>query len=209
MTTKPHDSHHHGHGRDLYGNPEDLAAYLERIEASERADWQKPDEVVQALELKPGQIACEIGAGPGYFALRLGRAVGEQGTVFAVEVEPRILEVLRERVAHSDLRNVVPVLGLAEDPMLPPASCDLILTINTFHHLENGIGYLKRLVRSLKPGGRIVNIDFHKREMPMGPPAELKVDRDEFLQSARAAGLELVAEPTFLEFQYFLVLQPK
>src|SRR6267378_5705350 len=168
----------------------------------------KPDEVVRALGLRPGQAACDVGAGPGYFSLRLARAVGEAGHVYAVDVEPRILAVLRERVRSSNARNVTPVLSLPDDALLPAASCDLILIVDTYHHFPDGPEYLRRLMRALRPGGRIANVDFHKRELPVGPPPEHKVAREAFLADAAAAGLRLVQEHTFLPYQYFVVLDP-
>ena len=196
---------HAGHEHDRYRNPADMEDYLRRLEGSERAEWQKPDESVEALGLRPGDTACEIGAGPGYFALRLARAAGH---VFAVEVHPRMLEVLRERIAAAGVSNVTPVLGLQDDPLLPPASCDLALIVNTFHHFPDGVLYLRRVMRSLKPGGRLVNIDFHERELPVGPPPEQKLSRDAFLRIAGEAGLLLDREHTFLPWQYFLELKP-
>lgn len=196
---------HAGHGHDHYGNPADLEDYLRRLEGSERAEWQKPDESVAALGLLPGDTACEIGAGPGYFALRLARAAGH---VFAVEVHPRMLEVLRERIAAAGVSNLTPVLALQDDPLLPPASCDLALIVNTFHHFPDGVSYLRRVARALKPGGRVVNIDFHERELPVGPPPEHKLSRDAFLLIAGEAGLRLHREHTFLPWQYFLELKP-
>ncbi len=220
MTNSPDHAHHgehaHEHGldhpdveRDRFGNPADLAAYLARLEGPERTEWQKPDEVVRSLGLRPGQSVCEIGAGPGYFSLRLARAVGAEGTVFAVEVEPRILAVLRERLSQAGTRNVVPVLGFPDDPLVPPRSCDLVLAINAFHHIPDGTAFLRRLARTLKPGGRIVNIDFHKHELPVGPPSDHKMAREDFLQHARAAGLDLAEELSLLPHQYFLVLRPR
>ncbi len=200
--TKVRHSHHGRHG-----NPEDLDNYISKMEAPEREGWQKPAEVLKALQLQPGQVACEIGAGPGYFALRLGREVGARGTVFAVEVVPHILGVLRNRIEKSGLVNVVPVLGLPGEPLIPLGSCDLILVVDTFHHFSDGVSYLRRLARSLRKGGRLVNIDFHKRELPVGPPVEHKVSREEFLSKAHAAGLVLRAEHEFLPYQYFLVFQ--
>src|SRR6185503_4518282 len=147
-------------------------AYLAKLESPERNEWQKPDEVLRTIGIQPGQTACEIGAGPGYFTLRMAALVGAKGHVFAVEVEPRILTVLRERLVTAGAHNVTPVLALDADPLLPRASCDLILIVNTFHHFPDGTAYLKRLVEALKPGGRLVNIDFHKRETPIGPPVE-------------------------------------
>ena len=190
-----------------FGNPADLDAYLGRLEDPAREAWQKPDQVVDALGLKRGQIACEIGAGPGYFSLRLARAVGEAGQVFAAEVELAIINVLRQRIDSSGLRNVTPVFALADDPLLPPAACDLILIVNAYHHFPDGPAYLRKLLRALRQGGRIVNIDFHKRDLPVGPPLEHKVSRDAFLAEAERGGLVLAAEHSFLDFQYFLELQ--
>jgi ubiquinone/menaquinone biosynthesis C-methylase UbiE len=195
------------HGR--HGNPEDLDSYIAKMEDPSRAGWQKPDEVVRALSLRPGQAACDIGAGPGYFTFPVARAVGETGRVHAVDVDPRILDSLRQRLRRTDLRNVTPVLALSDDPLLPPAACDLVLIVDTYHHFPDGPAYLRRLARSLKPGGRIANIDFHKRELPVGPPPEHKLTREEFLSQAKAAGLALVEEHTFLPYQYFLVLEPR
>ena len=192
-----------------HGNPEDLDSYVAKMEDPSRAEWQKPDEVLRVLAPRRGQIVCDIGAGPGYLTFPVARAVGEAGHVYAVDVEPRILEALRKRLRKSRLRNVTPVLALEDDPLVPTASCDLILVVDTYHHFPDGPAYLRRLARSLRPGGRLVNIDFHKRELPVGPPPEHKLTREEFLAQADAAGLALVEEHTFLPYQYFLVLAPR
>ena len=191
-----------------HGNPEDLDSYVAKMEDPSRAEWQKPDEVLRVLAPRRGQVVCDIGAGPGYFTFPVARAVGDAGHVYAVDVEPRILEALRKRLRKSRLRNVTPVLALEDDPLVPTASCDLILVVDTYHHFPDGPAYLRRLARSLRPGGRLVNIDFHKRELPVGPPPEHKLTREEFLAQADAAGLALVEEHTFLPYQYFLVLAP-
>ncbi|MFL5451136.1 MAG: class I SAM-dependent methyltransferase [Myxococcales bacterium] len=197
----PHD---HKHGK--HGNPEDVDSYIARMEEPGRAAWQKPDEVLKALGLAPGQVVCDIGAGPGYFALRAARTAAQ---VFAVDVEPRILQALQKRIAKSGLRNVTPVLGLDDDPLIPERACDLVLVLNTYHHFPDGPAYLQRLARSLKPGGRIANVDFHPRELPVGPPVAHKISRDDVLADAQAAGLALAEEHDFLPYQYFLVLRPR
>ncbi len=191
-----------------HGNPADLASYVAHLADPQRDAWQKPDEVVRALGLAPGQTACDIGAGPGYFTLRLAAAVGPRGRVYAVDVEAQILAALQQRLSQSGVRNVTPVLSVADDPLLPEASCDVVLVVDTYHHFPDPPAYLKRLAGLLRPGGRVVNIDYHKRPTPVGPPLEHRVAREDFLRDAAGAGLRLVAEPTFLEHQYFLVLQP-
>ena len=195
----------HDHGR--HGNPEDLAAYVARMEDPGRDRWQRPARVLRALHLGRARRVCDIGAGPGYFTLRIARSLGRRGRVVAVEVEPAILGVLRDRIARARVHNVTPVLGLPHDPLLPGMAFDLILIVDTYHHLPAPVAYLKMLRRSLAPGGRIVNIDFFKRELPVGPPFDHKVSREEFLCDARQAGLRMVEEPTFLPYQYFLILE--
>lgn len=204
--------HAHGHGhehRDRYGNPEDLAAYLARQENPERAAWQRPAAVIRALGLRAGQVVADIGAGPGYFALRLARAVGPSGHVYAVEPEPVILDVLRDRIGAARARNVTPVLGRADDPLLPAGRCDVALIVDAYHHFPDGPAFLRRVARALRPNGRLVNIDFAKRETPVGPPVDHRVAREDFLRDARRAGLALVGEHDFLPHQYFLVLRPR
>jgi ubiquinone/menaquinone biosynthesis C-methylase UbiE len=208
MMATPAAAMAHGEKHGKHGNPDDIDAYVARMEEPERAQWQKPDEVLAALQLKTGQVACDVGSGPGYFSLRLARAVGDSGRVFAVDVEPRILEVLRKRIESARARNITPVLSLPDDSFLPAGACDLILIVDTYHHFPDGPAYLRRLAASLRPGGRVVNIDFHKRELPIGPPPDNKVSREQFLRDAGAAGLKLVAEHEFLPYQYFVVLQP-
>jgi ubiquinone/menaquinone biosynthesis C-methylase UbiE len=198
--------HGHGHRRDEHGNPEDLEHYLERLETPERLAWQKPDEVVAALGLAPGAVACDVGAGPGYFAIRMARAVGPAGRVHAIDVEPRMLELLARRAGEAGVSNVIAHLS-KDGESAPPEPCDLVLVVNAFHHFRDGAAALRRLASALKPGGRIANVDFHEGELPVGPPPEHKVSRAAFLAAAEEAGLEVESEKTFLPYQYFVVLR--
>jgi ubiquinone/menaquinone biosynthesis C-methylase UbiE len=209
--SRPGEERRHGaHAeRGRYGNPADLDAYIAHLADPKRDAWQKPDELVAALGLRPGQTACDVGAGPGYFTLRLARAVGPSGRVFAVDVEPKILDALRERLAAAKLRNVTPVLALADDALLPPAACDVILIVDTYHHFPERTAYLRRLAAALKPGGRIVNVDYHKRPTPVGPPMDHRLSRETFLEEAKAAGLAVAGEPDILPYQYVVVLRPR
>jgi SAM-dependent methyltransferase len=194
-------------GRDQYRNPRDTAAYIAAQEDPARDAWQKPEQVLDALALRPGQTVCDIGAGPGYFTLRAARRVGDGGRVFAVDVDPRILDALRERVNRAKLGNVTPVLGLGGDPLLPPAACDLILVIDVYHHFPDRPAYLRRLARALRVGGHLAAVDWHKRATPFGPPQDHRVSREEFLADATEAGLRVAAEHAFLPNQYFLVME--
>jgi ubiquinone/menaquinone biosynthesis C-methylase UbiE len=203
--------HQHGHahdGRDRHGNPEDFAAYLAKLEGPDRSEWQKPDEVVAALGLGPGGVAADVGAGPGYFALRMARAVGPAGRVHAIDAEPRMLELIRDRAAAAGVANVHPHLAAGGVPVIPEP-VDVILVVNAFHHFPDGPATLRALAARLRPGGRLVNVDFHAGELPVGPPAEMRVSREAFLAVADEAGLWLAEERTFLPYQYFLALAPR
>jgi SAM-dependent methyltransferase len=204
-----HGHGHHGHpGRDRHGNPADLAGYLARLEADDRRGWQKPDRVVASLGLRPGDVACDVGVGPGYFALRLARAVGDRGTVYAVDAEPRMLAILAERVREAGVANVLPILARGGKVVLPPRPCRVILVVNTFHHFRDGAAALRRLAGRLAPGGRIAVVDFHRRETPVGPPVDHRIAREAFLEAARAAGLRAVREHRFLPWQWFVEVAP-
>ena len=202
---RPHGHRHAHHAR--YGNPKALKAYLARQLDPARATWQKPRATLRAMGLRRGHTVAEIGSGPGFWTLRLARVVGPSGHVYAVDPEPAILEVLRRRLEKTRVKNVTPVLGGAGDPLLPAGRCDLALIVNTYHHFADGPASLQRVAAALRAGGRLVNIDFHKRETPMGPPVDHRVAREEFLRDARRAGLTLVAEHRFLPYQYFLVFR--
>jgi cyclopropane fatty-acyl-phospholipid synthase-like methyltransferase len=186
----------------------DLAGYIASLEEPGRAEWQKPDEVIAAMKLAAGQTLCDVGSGPGYFALRAARRLETTGWVYAEDVEASMIDALRDRVSQARLSNVTPILGLPDDPLLPRASCDVILVVNTYHLFPNGPAFLRRLAKSLKPGGRLVNIDFHKRETPQGPVVARRVAREAFIADAQRASYMLVGEEKFLPYQYFLVFKP-
>ncbi len=186
--------------------PEDLKSALKRQLAPRRKKWQKPEAVVRALGLRRGQVIAEIGSGPGYFTPRLARAVGRAGHVYAVDPEGAVLDVLRKRLKQAGVRNVTPVLGRADDPLLPAGRCDLAVIINVYHHMHGGPAFLRRLAARLAPGARVVNVDWNETS-EFGPPPKRRVPRARFLRDARRAGLRLVGERTFLPHQYFLELR--
>jgi ubiquinone/menaquinone biosynthesis C-methylase UbiE len=205
-----HD-HDHGHSHGQYDknrNPEDFARYLGKLEDPERERWQMPERVVDALGLRAGDVACDVGAGTGYLALRMARAVGPTGAVYAIDVDQRMIEEIGKRIGESGLENVHPILSHAKRGALPPRRCQVILTVNAFHHFPDGAAYLKRLAGRLAPGGRIVIVDFLKKATPVGPPAEHRISRVEVATAARRAGLEVARERRFLPYQYFLEFSP-
>jgi len=169
-----------------------------------RDAWQKPDALVAALELPRGAWVADLGAGTGYLSRRLSAAVGPDGVVFAVDTEPKLVEHLRARAEREGTANVVPVLASADTPRLPPRALDLVLVLDTYHHLDDRLAYLRRLAGVLKPDGRLVVVDWHKRPAPVGPDVAHKLAREVVVDEMRAAGFALVAEPDLLPYQYFL-----
>jgi ubiquinone/menaquinone biosynthesis C-methylase UbiE len=186
-----------------HGNPADLRRLMRRQLATTRARWQRPDRVLRALGVRRGTVVADIGSGPGYFTTRLARAVGPRGRVYAVDPEPEVLQVLVKRL--NGAQNVTPVLSRDDDPLLPPASCDLALFVNAYHHVADGPAFVRRLARCLKPGGRLAAIDWAYRETPVGPPMHRRIPPDRLLRIGRRAGLRPVARHEFLPYQYFLV----
>jgi SAM-dependent methyltransferase len=112
--------------RDHHGNPKDLQEYIARLDDPGRDEWQRPDVALAALGITKENVVCEIGTGTGYFALRLAKLAA---WVYAIDVEPQLLSLLSDRAASASVQNLTPVLGLPLDPRIPPATCDLILTV--------------------------------------------------------------------------------
>jgi ubiquinone/menaquinone biosynthesis C-methylase UbiE len=183
----------------------DAQTMIAALEDPARDAYQKPDEVMAALALRPGEVVADIGAGSGYFTLRFARAVGDTGRVYAVDVSPDMIRYLNRKLRDEGVRNVVTVLSDPDDPLLPDASVDRFVIVDTWHHIEDHEKYLRLMTRMLRPGGQIVHIDFQKRDLPVGPPLSMKISRDNLVAQMEEAGFHLEREHTFLPYQYFLV----
>jgi ubiquinone/menaquinone biosynthesis C-methylase UbiE len=184
-----------------FDNPDELA---KAFDDPARDAWQMPNRVIAALGLKPGAVVADIGAGTGYFSVRLARSAAHPG-VFASDIEPAMVEYLKKRAAkegfHNEgLDNIVPVQASAASPNLPEP-VDVVLMVDTFHHIGNRVAYFRGLRSSLKPGGRVAIIDF-KPDAPEGPPQE-------FRKEMAAAGYRLAAQHDLLPRQRFLIFTPE
>lgn len=188
----------------LHGDPK---AYVAALEDPKRDAYQKPHEVMQALAVREGEVVADIGAGSGYFSVRLAHHVGASGRVYAVDVSADMIRHLHGRVRDMALLNVSPILALPDDPLLPQP-VDRFLIVDVWHHIEDQGGYLARMKKLLKPRGQVVMIDFQKRELPVGPPVGMKIARADLLKQMETHGFRLVKEHTFLPYQYFLVFEP-
>ena len=187
--------------------PETRSDYIHHLEDPQRAEWQKPEEVMAKLGLKPGDKVADLGAGSGYFTLRFAKAVGPEGKVYAVDILPEMLDYIRQRAQDDGVKNIQLVQALPHDPTLPPASVDMIFICDTLHHISERPTYYPLLAKALRPGGRLVNVDFYKKPLPLGPPLAMKIDKQEMIEEVKALGFHVVQDFDFLPYQYFLIFQ--
>jgi ubiquinone/menaquinone biosynthesis C-methylase UbiE len=181
-------------------HPPSSDEYAKVLEDPSRDAWQKPHEVVMALDLKPTDVVADIGAGTGYFARRFAH---HAGTVYAVDIDPALLAI-----AGKDApKNLVTVLAAPDNPGLTNAVADVIFFCDVLHHIENRPAYYEKVARALKPGGRVVVIDFFKRELPVGPPMAMKLSESEVVTELQKAGFRLARKLEMLPYQYYLVFE--
>lgn len=181
--------------------PQDLGL----LEAPDRDQWQRPERIMDALGIADASIVADVGAGSGWFTIRLARRVGPQGVVYAQDIQPEMLNAISRRVEREGLDNVRPVLGRGSDPRLPAERLDAALLVDAYHEIDDRVTFLRNLARSLKPAGRLGVIDFRLGGGGPGPDAAERVSPDIVKADAASAGLRLVAEETFLGYQYFLI----
>ena len=187
----------------------DPMSYIGALDDPKRDEYQKPHEVLTALNIKPGEVIADIGAGSGYFTFRLAHFVGAKGKVYAVDVSPDMVRHVNRRIRESKTSNVVTVLADPDDPLLPDQSVNRFFICDVWHHVENQTKYLALMKKMLKPGGEIIMIDFHKKELPFGPPPQMKIAREDLIKQFETNGFKKTKEHTFLPYQYFLVFAPK
>jgi len=187
----------------------DPKAYIGALEDPKRDAYQKPHEVIHALNLKSGEVIADIGAGSGYFTFQLARHVGDKGKVYAVDVSPEMILHINRRIRELKANNVVTLLADPDDPLLPDRSVNRFFFSDSWHHIENQSKYLSLMKRMLKPSGEVVMIDFHKKELPVGPPMQMKIAREDLIKQLDANGYRLTKEHSFLPYQYFLVFVPR
>lgn len=189
--------------RNAFGNPPP-----EVFEAPDRDTWQRPDWVLDQLALRPNDIVADIGAGSGYFSRKIATRIPE-GRVIAIDIDPGMLAYLDSVAARAGVTNIGTRLAKTDDPGLAPESVDLIFLTNTLHHIENRPAYYPLLVAALRPGGRIVNIDFYKRDLPVGPRhLDHKLAKSVVIDEFTRAGLFVTRDLDGLPHQYFLEAVP-
>ena len=186
--------------------PEDLGL----LEAPDRDDWNKPDLIMDALGIADGAVVADLGAGGGWFAIRLARRVGPNGVVYAEDIQPQMIEAINRRVQHEGVNNVRPVMGTSIDPRLP-GGLDAVLIVDAYHEMDEPSrpdvirALLRNVAGALKPQGRVGVVDFLPGGGGPGPAAEDRVDPDAVIRAAEGAGLKLQSRESVPPFQYLLV----
>jgi predicted methyltransferase len=182
--------------------PEDLG----QLEPPDRDEWQQPDRIMDVLGVGDGSVVADLGAGSGWFTIRLAKRVGPNGIVFAEDVQRQMIEAITRRVEKIGRKNVRTVLGTSNDPRLP-RPVDAVLIVDTYHELEHPVELLGNVAKSLKPAGLVGIVDFKNDGGGPGPAMEERVDPEVIIGQARAAGLALRSRETFLKYQYMLVFE--
>jgi 2-polyprenyl-3-methyl-5-hydroxy-6-metoxy-1,4-benzoquinol methylase len=181
------------------------------LESPDRAAWQKPDLIMDALRIAYGDTVADIGAGSGFFTVRLARRVdprGEKGLVYAEDIQEPMLESIKRRVSREGLKNVVTRQGTETDANLPKGAMDAVLVVDVYQEVEEAesrVRLLRHLAESLKPNGRIGIVNYKPGEGGPGPDPQRRLERAVVEAEVRAAGLRVLDGAT-LPFQYLLVV---
>ena len=195
-TTAPHAQH-----TRLF-RPEDLS----ELEGPDRAEWQQPGKIMDILGVGEASVVADLGAGSGWFTIRLADRVGPNGLVLSEDIQRPMIQAIKVRLDRLGLKNVVTVLGVQNDPRLP-VPVDAVLICDAYHEMEQPVPLLANVAKQLKPMGRIGIVDFTKDGGGPGPEMEERIDPETVIRDAKAAGLVLRSRETFLKYQYMLVFE--
>ena len=193
--------------RDTHGNP-DIQSYIQVLQSETRVADLQIDLVVSKLALPRDAVVGDLGCGPGLFSVAFAHACPE-GVVYACDIEPAQLDRIRERIRADHLENIVPVLASADDPHFPPARLDVVFVADTYHHLDDRVAYMRRLKSVLKPGGRVVLLEYKPGKLPVGPPPEHKLLPGVLESELSEAGYEKVETFDTHPYHDFQIWKPR
>ena len=213
MATKDHDSDkkhgdHHGHGHDAnaHMNKTPFEELVRRFEEEGRSDWQQPEKVVAMMGDLSGKTVADIGVGTGYFAFPLAKAGAK---VIGIDIDQRFLDYVAEKKSGMEqVANIELRLSKEDDPLLKKDEADHAIIVNTYHHIHNRENYFGSVREDLKDGGSLWVIDFFKKELPMGPPIEMKMTAETVEKELLAAGYsKITINEKTLPYQYIVVAE--
>ncbi len=180
--------------------PEELGL----LEGPDRDAWQEPELIMDALSIADGAVVADLGAGGGWFTVRLAQRVGPNGLVYAEDIQPQMIESINRRVRRAGLTNVQTIIGTSSNPMIP-APIDAILMVEVYGQLEDPVTLLRNVIPRLKPSGRVGIVEYRLDGGGPGPPFEERVEPETIIRDAEAAGLHLQSRSDQFRFQYLLV----
>lgn len=195
-----------GQDRPAHGRlfpPEDLGV----LEGPDRDAWQEPERIMDALGIADGAVVADVGAGGGWFTVRLAQRVGPNGLVYAQDIQPRMIESINRRVRRAGLTNVQSVIGTPSNPLLP-GPIDALLMVEVYGQVEDPVTLLRNVRPRLKPGGRVGIVEYKLDGGGPGPPPGERVEPAAVVRDAAAAGFRLLAREDGFRYQYLLVFVP-
>ena len=172
-----------------------------------RESEEAPAALLDALQLSPGEVACDVGAGSGYHTLQMAPRVGEAGQIYAIDIQPEMLDLLQQGARDAGLGNVQAVLNTQTDTGLDPGTCDVILLVDVYHEFSQPAEMLQSMRRALKPDGVIALVEF-RAEDPQVPIKPLhKMSKAQIMKELPPSGLKLVREVNTLPWQHVMFFQ--
>ncbi|MBI3851383.1 MAG: class I SAM-dependent methyltransferase [Verrucomicrobia bacterium] len=179
------------------------------LERPEREEEEKPSIMLESLKLKPGEAVADIGAGTGYLSWRLAQKVGEKGVVYAVEIQQEMLDLLGRKMAERKITNVRPVLGTITDPKLPERAVDLVIMVDVYHEFDHPYEMMQAMCRSLKPGGRVVFVEYRAEDPTVPIKRVHKMSEAQVRKEAAVHALEWVETIETLPRQHIIIFRKK
>ncbi|MFZ9003719.1 MAG: class I SAM-dependent methyltransferase [Robiginitalea sp.] len=198
------EEHGHHNRANQHMNQADFESLTRSFESSRRDSYQQPEKVLEYIGDVAGETIMDIGSGTGYFSFRLVEAGAK---VIAADVDERFQEYIRikkDRLGIPDSKLSLRKIPY-DDPLLEPGEVDKVITVNTYHHIEDRSIYFGKVRSGLKPGGVLIVIDYFKKDLPVGPPKSMKIDRETIVSELRAAGfINIETNDTLLEYQFII-----
>lgn len=176
-------------------------AHIAVLESEDRRIWQNPEKILSAAEIRSEWVAADLGCGSGYFTTILARQVKK---VYAIDVQKEMLDFLEDKVRKMKISNIEPLLSEAEEIPLANHSVDFLMSVNTLHEFDDRDKMIGEMNRVIKPHGRLLIVDFQKKETGFGPPVSIRISKTQAVRSISKSGFSLVKQED-LTYHYLLV----
>lgn len=184
----------------------DTEKYIAFLEREDRMKWQKPDAVIEKLNLKGDESIADVGAGSGFFSFRFASML-PKGKVYAIDIEPEMVRYIHHKAMINEIKNVEAILAEPDDPKVPGDS-DIVFICDVLHHIENKSLWLKRVYNQMQKGARLILIEFKEGDLPEGPPEKIKISQNEIITIVINTGFTRIStDNKLLPYQTFLVFE--